>query len=395
MERGMVTGNYAAAHGVKYARAEVIPVYPITPQTSLMEKIIEFINNGELDAEFVPVESEHTAMAVAIAAEAMGARSFTASSSQGLVYMHEMLFVASGMRLPIVMCIVNRSIGAPNSLLGDLQDSLDTRDASWIQLYAENAQEIMDMVIQAYKIAEDKRVLLPVAICYEGIIISHCMEPVTFLDQQKVDQFLSDYYPDHVLLDPERPTHVQAILTDDAYYMEYKYQQQVAMENAKLVIQEVDQNFENIFGRRYGGLLEAFGTEDAEVVLLTLGSISSTARRVVRDLREKGILIGFVKLRFFRPFPREVLQSLLARLKGVAVIERDASIGSGGVIYTELSSALYMNEPKPKIINYIVGLGGREVTYEALKVLAEKTLWMVKTETTVQPIQWIGVRGLS
>lgn len=395
MESGMVTGNYAAAYGVKYARAEVIPVYPITPQTSLMEKIIEFINHGELDAEFVPVESEHTAMAVAIAAETMGARSFTASSSQGLVYMHEMLFVASGMRLPIVMCIVNRSIGAPNNLLGDLQDSLDIRDTSWIQLYAENAQEIMDIVVQAYKIAEDRRVLLPVAVCYEGIIISHCMEPVMFLDQQKVNQFLSNYNPEHVLLDPNHPTHVQAILTDDAYYMEYKYQQQIAMENAKLVIQEVDESFGELFGRRYGGLVESFWAEDAEVILLTLGSISSTARRVVRDLRKRGIAIGFVKLRAFRPFPRELIQSLLSRVKGVAVIERDASIGSGGVVYTELSSALYANDPKPKIVNYIAGLGGREVTYETLMILAKKTLQMVEDNSEFQPVQWVGVRGLS
>jgi len=394
MEKGMVTGNYAAAYGVKYARAEVIPVYPITPQTSLMEKIIEFINHGELDAEFVPVESEHTAMAVAIAAEAMGARSFTASSAQGLVYMHEMLFAASGMRLPIVMCIVNRSIGAPNNLLGDIQDSLDTRDTSWIQLYAENAQEIMDMVVQAYKIAEDPRVLLPVAVCYEGIIISHCMEPVMFLDQQRVNQFLSNYEPDHVLLDPNHPTHVQAILTDDAYYMEYKYQQQIAMENAKLVIQEVDESFGERFGRRYGGLVESCWTEDAEVVLLTLGSISSTARRVVRDLRKRGIAIGFVKLRSLRPFPRELIQSLVSRVKGVAVIERDASIGSGGVVYTELTSALYANEPKPKIVNYIAGLGGREVTYETLMILAKKTLQMVEGNSEFQPVQWVGVRGL-
>lgn len=395
MEKGMVTGNYAAAYGVKYARAEVIPVYPITPQTSLMEKIIEFISHGELDAEFVPVESEHTAMAVAIAAETMGARSFTASSAQGLVYMHEMLFVASGMRLPIVMCIVNRSIGAPNNLLGDIQDSLDIRDTSWIQLYAENAQEIMDMVVQAYKIAEDPRVLLPVAVCYEGIIISHCMEPVMFLDQQRVNQFLSNYEPDHVLLDPNHPTHVQAILTDDMYYMEYKYQQQIAMENAKLVIQEVDESFGELFGRRYGGLVESCWTEDAEVILLTLGSISSTARRVVRDLRKKGIAIGFVKLRSFRPFPRELIQSLISRVKGVAVIERDASIGSGGVVYTELSSALYANEPKPKIVNYIAGLGGREVAYETLMILAEKTLQMVEGDPEFQPVQWVGVRGLS
>ena len=232
--RKMLTGNYAAAYGAKIARVEVTPVYPITPQTHIMEKLAELVGSGELDAEFVPVESEHSALAVAIAAQATGARTFTATSAQGLVFMHENLFVASGLRLPIVMVLVNRALGAPNSIYPDLNDSLDQRDTGWIQIYVENAQEAHDMIIQAYRIAEDKRVLLPMGICFEGIIISHYMEPVEILDQQKVDRFLPPYHPDHVLLDPDRPMSIGQIVMDDSYYTEYRYQQQEGMDNAKV-----------------------------------------------------------------------------------------------------------------------------------------------------------------
>ncbi|MCK4724025.1 MAG: pyruvate ferredoxin oxidoreductase, partial [Dehalococcoidia bacterium] len=287
----------------------------------IMEKLAEFVESGELDAEFVPVESEHSALAVAIAAQATGARTFTATSAQGLVYMHENLFVASGIRLPIVMVLVNRALGAPNSIYPDLGDSLDQRDTGWIQMYVENAQEAHDMIIQAYRIAEDTRVLLPVAICFEGIIISHYMEPVEILDQQKVDRFLPPYHPEHVLLDPDRPMSIGQIVMDDSYYTEYRYQQQEAMDRAKVVIQEVDESFSEAFGRRYDGLLSTEKMEDAEVALLTLGSMASTARAVVSYLRnEKGIPVGLVKLRVVRPFPDQELRECLSNMKAVAVL---------------------------------------------------------------------------
>ena len=367
--RRMLTGNYAAAHGARLARAEVVPVYPITPQTHIMEKMAEFIQKGELDAEFVPVESEHTAMAVAIAAQATGARTFTATSAQGLLYMHENLFVASGLRLPIVMAIVNRALGAPNTIWPDLSDSLDQRDTGWIQIYVENAQEAHDMIVQAYRIAEDKQVLLPVAVCFEGIIISHYMEPVEILDQQKVDQFLRPYEPKHVILDPERPMAVGQIVMDDSYYTEYRYQQQEAMDNAQKVIREVDDTFGDTFGRNYGGLLAADGMEDAEIALLTLGSLTSAARAVVKTLREEaGIPIGLIKLRAVRPFPDRELKKYLADMKVVAVLERDVSIGAGGIIYTELARIFTGDRnPRPLLINYILGLGGRDVTIEDIK----------------------------
>jgi len=393
--RTMLTGNYAAANGVRLARAEVVAVYPITPQTPIMEKMAEFIQNGELDAEFVPVESEHSALAVVIAAQAAGARSFTASSSQGLVYMHENLFVASGLRLPIVMVIVNRALGAPNSIWPDINDSLDQRDTGWIQIYVENAQEAHDMAVQAYRIAEDKRVLLPVAICFEGIIISHFMEPVELLDQEKVDAFLPPYQPEHVILDPDNPMSVGQIVMDDSYYTEYRYQQQEAMDQALEVIEEVDKAFEHSFGRGYGGLISAEMIDDAEVVLLTLGSMASTARAVVSYLRDKeDIPIGLVKLRSVRPFPDQQLREMLSNARMVAVLERDVSVGAGGIIYTELSRSLQGLE-QPNIVNYILGLGGRDITFEDIKAIALNVFEEKNLEKIANPVRWYQVRGLS
>ncbi len=391
----MLTGNYAAAYGALRARVEVVPVYPITPQTHIMEKMAEFTTTGQLDAEFISVESEHTAMAVAIASQAAGARSFTASSSQGILYMHENLFVASGMRLPIVMVMVNRSYGSPNTIFSDLGDSLDQRDTGWIQLYVENAQEAHDMVVQAYKIGEDKRVLLPVAVCFEGIIISHYMEPVEILDQTKVDQFLPPYQPDHVILDPDRPMAAGLVVMDDLYYTEYRYQQQVAMDNAKEVIKEVDQSFGQIFGRHYGGLLQAEMMEDAQLAIITLGSLASTARAVVKYLRqEKKIPIGLVKLRAIRPFPDQELRECFAGLKIVAVLEKAVSVGAGGIIYTELTRSLSgLQDQQPRLINYILGLGGRDITFEDLNDIGLDLYATKDVAQITDPIRWFKLRN--
>lgn len=395
--RKMLTGNYAAAHGARLARPEVVPVYPITPQTHIMEKMAEFIEKGELDAEFVSVESEHSAMAVAIAAQATGARTFTATSAQGLVYMHENLFVASGIRLPIVMVIVNRALGAPNTIYPDLSDSLDQRDTGWIQIYVENAQEAHDMVVQGYRIAEDKRVLLPLAICFEGIIISHYMEPVEMLDQAEVDKFLKPYEPHHAILNPDRPMAVGQIVMDDSYYTEYRYQQQEAMDHAKEVIQEVDDAFGQSFGRTYGGLLSTEWMEDAEVALLTLGSLASTARAVVNHLREdEDIPIGLVKLRSVRPFPDLELKECLSEVKAVAVLERDVSVGGGGIIHTELSRSLNRGRrTTPLLINYILGLGGRDVTFDDIREISMNVYEERNLDTVAYPVRWHQVRGLS
>lgn len=393
-KRVMLTGNYACAYGAKVARAEVIPVYPITPQTHIMEKLSDFVTHGELDAEFISVESEHTAMAVAIAAQATGARAFTATSAQGLVYMHENLFVASGLRLPIVMAVVNRALGAPNSIFADLSDALDQRDTGWIQIFVENAQEAHDMVLQAYRIAENEEVLLPVFISFEGIIISHLMEPVELMDQDLADEFLAPYEPKHLQLHPDRIVSMGQILMDDSYYMEYRYQQQEGMDRALKVIPQVDEAFGRIFGRRYGGLFQAEMMEDAEVALLTAGSLASTARAVVQALRSEGLKIGLVKMRTFRPFPLQELREILQNVRCVAVIERDVSIGAGGVIYVEVSHSLYGLKNHPRLVNYIVGLGGRDMRFEDVAKIARDVYEEREEENIHQPIRWYEVRGL-
>ena len=390
----MLTGNYAAAYGARLARIEVMPVYPITPQTPLMEKVVEFIEGGDLDAEFIPVESEHSVMAAGVAAEAMGARTFTATSAQGLVYMHENLFVASATRLPIVMAIVNRFVGPPQTIVPDHTDSLDQRDTGWIQIYVENAQEVHDMIVQAYRIGEDKRVLMPVAICYEGIIITHKMEPVEVLDQEKVDLFLPPYRPEHVVLDTERPMSLGQIAMDDSYITEIKYQQQEAMDQAKVVIQEVDREFGETFGRRYGGLISAEMMEDAEIAIVTLGSMATTAREAVKGLRkEEGIPVGLVKLRSFRPFPDQELKECLSKLKAVALLEKDVSVGAGGVIYFELCHCFNERNNNPLLMDYILGLGGRDVIAKDIREIALR-LYEERNEVKItNPIRWYQLRG--
>jgi 2-oxoisovalerate ferredoxin oxidoreductase alpha subunit len=392
--RMMLTGNYAAAYGAKLARVETIPVYPITPQTTVMEKLIELISKGELDAEYLPMESEHSVMAAAIAAEATGARVFTASSSQGIAYMHENLFGASGLRLPIVMAMANRSLLPPISIYPDHSDSLAQRDTGWIQYYVENAQEIIDTVIQAYRVAEHENVLLPVAVCYEGLIISHFLEPVELPSQSAVDVFLPPYQPKHVVLDPENVMHVNVTVNDE-YLMEYRYQQQEAMENARVVIRDVDEEYAATFGRSYGGLLDPYRIDDAEVAILSMGSNAGLARRAVDELREQGLLLGSIKLRVFRPFPGEELRQATRNLKLLIILERAVSLGSGGILHAEVAGRFYSHSTRPVLANYVVGLGGRTFSLADLKALTLKTVAEMKSGTVDGATRWIGVRGLA
>ncbi len=389
----MLTGNHAAAYGAKLARVEAIPVYPITPQTTVMEKLIEFISRKEMDAVYVPVESEHSVMAAAVGAQATGVRTFTASSSQGIAYMHENLFVASGLRLPIVMVAVNRCIGPPISIFPDHSDSLAQRDTAWLQIYVEDAQEVLDMVIQAYKIAENRKVLLPVAVCYEGLVVSHFLEPVEIPDQRRVDAFLPPYHPEHVILDPGRPMHL-SVMVNEKYFMEYRYQQEEAMGRSKGVIQEVDQQFKEMFGRSYGGLLSTYMMEDAEIALVSMGSVCGLARVAVRELRETRMKVGAVKLRAFRPFPGELLEQILNHLELVIVLDRAVSTGYGGILFPELASALYNRSVRPYVLDYIVGLGGRTMTVSELVTLVNQSVSQYRKGQIKESIQWVGVRGL-
>ena len=389
----MLTGNYAAAYGAKLCRVDAVPVYPITPQTSIIEKILALIKEGELEAEYIPMESEHSVMAAALAAEATGIRVFTCSTSQGLAYMHENLFIAAGLRLPIVMAVPNRPLAPPVNLFSDYSDSMAQRDTGWIQYYMEDPQEVIDTVIQGYKVAEHKDVLLPVMVCYEAFVISHFLEPVEVPEQEMVDGFLPPYEPDHVVLDPDNVMHLQ-VLTTDQYFMEYKYQMQVAMDRSKTVIKAVDEEFGGKFGRSYGGLLQAYCIDDAEAAILSMGSIAGLSRKVVDRLRNEGIRIGSIKLRVFRPFPEEDLLEKTKDVKLLIVFDRDASVGMGGVVYSEAAGCLFNQGSKLAMVNYIVGLGGREVTLADIIHLTKEALGKVEQGAIKEPIRWVGVRGL-
>jgi pyruvate ferredoxin oxidoreductase alpha subunit len=386
----MMTGNYAAAYGAKLARVEVVPVYPITPQTQIMEKLIDFINGGELKARFVPVESEHSALSVAIAAQATGARTFTASSSQGAAYMHENLFVASGLRLPIVMAIVNRGLAMPITIHPDQTDSLSGRDAGWIQYYACDAQEVLDFVIQSYKVGENGRVLLPVVVCFEGFLISHFTEMVEIPSQEEVDQFLPDYDGRHVRLDPENPMHI-GLLVNEQYYTEYRYQQKIAMDQAKTVINEVSLKYRTRFGRGYG-LVEAYRAEGAEILIVTMGTLSGLAKLAIDALSKKGLKVGMVRLIVFRPFPWEEVVRCAQSAHTVIVFDRNVSLGSTGIIYSEVAASLCNLSSKLKCFDVILGLGGRDVSPEDM----ERLIWeFAKGDKKAfeERVQWFGVRG--
>jgi pyruvate ferredoxin oxidoreductase alpha subunit len=386
----MMTGNYAAAYGAKLARAEVIPVYPITPQTQIMEKLIDFINAGQLHARFVPVESEHSALSVAIGAQATGARTFTASSSQGVAYMHENFFVASGLRLPIVMAIVNRGLAMPITIHPDQTDSLSGRDSGWIQYYASDAQEVLDLLIQAYKVDEDPRVLLPAVVCFEGFIVSHFTEVVEIPPEEEVDKFLPAYEGRHVRLDPEKPMHI-GILVNEQYYTEYRYQQKVAMDQAKTVIKEVASEYRSRFGRGHG-LVESYRIEDAEILVVTMGALSGPTRLAIDSLRKKGIPIGMVRLIIFRPFPREEIVRYAQSVHTVIVLDRNVSLGSTGIVYLEVASSLCNLAPSPKVFDVILGLGGRDVSLQDIE-MSISGFTRGSKEALREPVQWLGVRG--
>jgi pyruvate/2-oxoacid:ferredoxin oxidoreductase alpha subunit len=297
------------------------------------------------------------------------------------------------LRLPIVMAVPNRPLAPPVNLFSDYSDSMAQRDTGWIQYYMEDPQEVIDTVIQGYKVAEHKDVLLPVMVCYEAFVISHFLEPVEVPEQEMVDGFLPPYDPDHVVLDPDNVMHLQ-VLTTDQYFMEYKYQMQEAMDRTKTVIKAVDEEFGRKFGRSYGGLLQAYRMDDAEAAILSMGSIAGLSRKVVDRLRNEGIRIGSIKLRVFRPFPEEDLLEKTKDVKLLIVFDRDASVGMGGVVYSEAAGCLFNQGSKLAMVNYIVGLGGREVTLADIIHLTKEALGKVEQGAIKEPIRWVGVRGL-
>jgi 2-oxoisovalerate ferredoxin oxidoreductase alpha subunit len=387
----VANGNYAAAYAVKLANVKVVAAYPITPQTAVVEKIAEFVANGEMNAEYIKVESEHSAMAACIGASAAGVRTFTATSSQGLLYMHEMLHWASGSRLPIVMAQVNRAVAPPWSLWADHNDSISQRDTGWIQFYCETNQDILDTLIQAYKIAEDPRVLLPAMVCYDGFELSHTSMPIELPDQRDVDGFLGPYNVEHALIDLEKPTTHSNVVSPELY-MEFRLLIQKAMENAKLVINETASDFSQRFGRNYESQIQCYKCRDIDVAIVSMGAISSEAKEAVDRLRKEKLPVGAIKLRVFRPFPVEAFQELGKRVKAFVVIDRDVSFGMEGALFTELKSALYHLEEKPLVLGFIAGLGGRDVRIRDLTRAARKGLDALKKGAKYPKEEWVATK---
>ncbi|TRO52563.1 pyruvate ferredoxin oxidoreductase [Candidatus Bathyarchaeota archaeon] len=399
-----LAGDQAVAYAVKQSDVDVVAAYPITPQTIIVEKFSEYVANGEVETEFVCVESEHSAMAASIAASATGARAFTATASAGLALMHEMLFVASGCRVPVVMAIANRALSAPLNIHGDHSDSMAQRDSGWIQLYAENAQEAYDSIIQSFRIAENSGVLLPVMVGLDGFTISHTLENVETLPDQTVKDFVGVRKFPNVLthrgktapfrLDPSNPMTMGPIALQN-YYFEFKRQQEEAMKNAVEVIQEINSEYAKISGRSYGnGLVEEYCIEDAEVAAICLGSTAGTMKTVVDECRQEGIKAGLLRLRTFRPLPVEAIRSALANVKAVAVMDKCTSFGgNGGPVFHEIRHLLYDTANRPYVVNYIYGLGGRDTSPTELRSIYEDLQHMLQTGLVEKPIQYLGLRG--
>jgi len=367
----VIEASTAVALGVKLCNPAVIPMYPITPQTHIVERLADYINDGLLKSEMIHAESEHSAISAALGAEAMGIRVFTATASQGLALMHEILFVVAGMRLPVVIAVANRALSAPINIWNDHQDSISERDSGWIQLYVESAQEALDTIIQAYKIAENRKVLLPVMVCLDGFTLSHVYEPVDIPEKKDVDKFLPKYNP-LFRLDPEKPVTMGPIGFPNTY-MEFRKATHEAMLNSIEIIKDVNNDFKNSFNRSYGnGLIETYKINDAEYAVATMGTACGTTRVVVDELRKQGEKVGLIKIKSFRPFPKEEVINCCKNIKGIAVIDRNISLGNEGALCTELRSAFYNQEKKPIIKGFIAGLGGRDITPEHIKTAFKK-----------------------
>jgi len=381
----ILDGNHAAAQGAKLSRVQVIAAYPITPQSPVTEKLSEFVEGEELDAQYIAVESEHSALAVCTSASMVGARTFTATSAHGLAYMHEMLHWAAGARLPVVLACVNRAIGAPWNVLNDQQDSISQRDTGWIQIYARNNQEILDSIIQAYRIAES--IYVPVMVCYDGYVLSHTEMPVNVPSQEAVDKFLPPYKP-HTILEPDNPKNYNLVTLANPRinaegvlchgYMELRYLLQEALQNSRETIIRVGQEFGELFGRSYANMFWENRLDDADVVIVAMGSLAMEAIVAADMLREAGHKVGVLGLRVFRPFPKADVVKALKKSRLVVIFDKNISYGLEGATCSEIKSALYGSSIRAVIRNFIVGLGGRDVKARELVDVVNKSLLSVK-----------------
>ncbi len=384
------TANHLAGYAAKAAGVKVVAAYPITPQTSVVEKIADLVESGEMDAEFIRVESEHSAMVACIGAAATGVRTFTATSAHGLALMHEALHWASGSRLPIVMAVVNRAMGAPWSIWPDMSDSLSQRDTGWIQFYCADNQEVFDTILQAYKLCENERVFLPAMVCLEGFILSHTYAPAEIPDQAKIDDFLPEYKSGWVL-DVNKPCS-HANLVSPEWYMEFRYMIQEAMENAKRLIPQIDKEYGKRFGHEYGGLVEKYRCDGADLVLLTMGTMGSDAKLAVDKLRKEGLKVGSARVRVFRPFPVEEIVKLAACSRMLVTIDRHISFGMEGFLGSEVKASVYGQKDPPLFAGFIAGLGGRDVTAETIEKVAKKSLRMLDAGRVEKETEWVDLR---
>lgn len=389
VERQGIEVSLAVAEAAKMANVDVVPAYPITPQTHIVEHLAELVADGELDAAYMPVESEHSVMSACLGASAVGARTFTATAGQGLELMHEVLYIASSMQLPIVMAVANRALSAPLSVWGDHSDVMAVRDTGWIQIFVENGQEAVDNVLCGFRIGEDHRVLLPVMVHLDGFYLSHMIEPIIFPEQSEVDQFIPPYqHPSP--LDADRPVTMGAF-GPPIVYLETKKAQEVRLRAAKEVILECWEEFGRRFGRHYSPV-EKYCSDDAKVLLLTMGSFSETAMTAVEKMRNEGKDVGLVRLRLWRPFPFVELREAVRKAEVLIVLDRAISFGGpGGPVCSEIRSALYNEEKKPKVVSFVGGLGGRDITVPGFEEIVSRGI-DISRQGSEQEYEIFGVR---
>ena len=389
--RERLSGNEAAATAMKQINPDVVAAFPITPSTEIPQYFSTFVDNGVVDTEFVAVESEHSAMSACIGAEAAGARAMTATSANGLSLMWEMIYIASSLRLPIVLSLVNRAVSGPLNIHCDHSDAMGVRDAGWIMLFSENNQEAYDNLLMAHRIAEDENVLLPLMVCQDGFITSHSIENIQLEEDEEVKKFVGTYKPKHYLLNDKEPIAVGP-LDLQGFLFEHKAQQAEAMKNAKDVILKVSADFEKWTGRHYG-LFEEYKLDDAEIAIVCMNSTAGTTKFVVDNLRNKGIKAGLLKLRVFRPFPGEEIAKALSHLKAVAVLDKADSLNAiGGALYSDITSSMYTENIHVPMVNYVYGIGGRDTKSTDIESVFTDLQEIVKTNKLENPYRYLGLR---
>ncbi len=390
--RERLSGNEAAAIAMKQINPDVVAAFPITPSTEIPQYFSTFVSNGTVDTEFVAVESEHSAMSACVGAEAAGGRAMTATSANGLSFMWEMIYIASSMRLPIVMSLVNRAVSGPLNIHNDHSDAMGVRDAGWIMLFSENNQEAYDNLIMAHRIAENKDVLLPLMVCQDGFITSHSIENIELIEDDLVKEFVGKYKPEHYLLNEKEPISMGP-LDLQSYLFEHKRAQAQAMINAKQVILDVAKDFEKMTGRKYS-FFEEYKLDDAEIAIVCMNSTAGTTKFVIDELRKKGIKAGLLKLRVFRPFPAEEIAKALSHVKAVAILDKADSLNAtGGALFTDVTSGMQVNKVCVPTINYIYGIGGRDTKSTDIESVFNDLQEIVKTGNIGNPYRYLGLRG--